>query len=90
MRTNYQIGLDEAQVSSLAECADARVSIQRNLHMISRLGEVSGINRIYRLYREEGLRVRKRKARGKAIGTTAPILMEARANARWSLDLVHD
>ena len=34
--------------------------------------------------------VRKRKARRKALGTRAPILIEARANARWSLDFVHD
>lgn len=53
-------------------------------------GESSGINRIYRLYSEEGLTVRKRKARRKAIGTRAPILMEAQANARWALDFVHD
>ena len=51
---------------------------------------MSGINHIYRLYSEEGLTVRKRKARRKAIGTRAPILVEARANARWSLDFVHD
>ncbi len=36
------------------------------------------------------LTVRKRKARLKAVGTRAPILVEARANARWSLDFVHD
>jgi len=30
-------------------------------------GEPSGINRIYRLYREEGLAVRKRRARRKAV-----------------------
>ncbi len=34
--------------------------------------------------------MRKRKARRKAVGTRAPILVEARANARWSLDFVHD
>jgi transposase InsO family protein len=34
--------------------------------------------------------VRKRKARRKALGTRAPILVEASANARWSLDFVHD
>lgn len=45
---------------------------------------------IYRLYREEGLTVRKRRARRRAVGTRAPILVEARANARWSLDFVHD
>ena len=34
--------------------------------------------------------VRKRKARRRAIGTRAPILVEAKVNARWSLDFVHD
>jgi transposase InsO family protein len=53
-------------------------------------GEPSGINRIYRLYREEGLAMRKRRSRRKAIGTRAPILVEAKPNARWSLDFVHD
>jgi transposase InsO family protein len=33
---------------------------------------------------------RKRKARGKAVGTRAPILVEARPNARWSLDFFYD
>ena len=46
--------------------------------------------RIYRLYRDEGLTVRKRRARRRAIGIRAPILVEARVNARWSLDFVHD
>ena len=53
-------------------------------------GEASGINRIYRLYREEGLAVRKRRTRRKAVGSRAPILVEAKPNARWSLDFVHD
>ena len=53
-------------------------------------GEPSGINRIYRLYREEGLTVRKRRSRRRAVGTRTPILAEARPNARWSLDFVHD
>src|SRR6185312_3497820 len=52
--------------------------------------EPSGINRIYRLYREEGLTVRKRRARRRAVGTRAPILIETTVNARWSLDFVHD
>ena len=34
--------------------------------------------------------VRRRKGRRKALGTRAPILVEARPNARWSLDFVHD
>ncbi len=42
--------------------------------LLRREGEPSGINRIYRLYREEGLTVRKRRARRRAVGTRAPIL----------------
>ncbi len=34
--------------------------------------------------------MRKRRTRHKAIGTRAPILVEAKPNARWSLDFVHD
>ena len=42
------------------------------------------------LNREEGLAVRKRRARRKAVGVRVPILVEAKPNARWSLDFVHD
>ena len=38
----------------------------------------------------KGLTVRKRRGRRRAAGTRAPILVEAAANARWSLDFVHD
>ena len=67
-----------------------RFGYRRLFVLLRREGEPSGINRIYRLYREEGLTVRKRKARRKAVGTRAPVLVEARPNARWSLDFVHD
>jgi len=67
-----------------------RFGYRRLFILLRRDGEPSGVNRIYRLYREEGLAVRKRKARRRAVGTRAPILVEAKANARWSLDFVHD
>ena len=67
-----------------------RFGYRRLFILLRREGEPSGINRIHRLYREEGLSVRKRRARRKAVGTRAPILVEARANVRWSLDFVHD
>ena len=67
-----------------------RFGYRRLFILLRREGEPSGINRIYRVYREEGLTVRRRRVRRKAIGTRAPILVEARANARWSLDFVHD
>ena len=67
-----------------------RFGYRRLFILLRREGELSGINRIYRLYREEGLGVRRRKGRKRAVGVRAPILVEARPNARWSLDFVHD
>ncbi|WP_100962111.1 IS3 family transposase [Bosea sp. FBZP-16] len=67
-----------------------RFGYRRLFILLRREGEPSGVNRIHRLYREEGLSVRKRRARRKAVGTRAPILVEARPNARWSTDFVHD
>jgi putative transposase len=67
-----------------------RFGYRRLFILLRDQGEPSGINRIYRLYREEGLTVRKRKARRRAVGTRTPILVEAKVNARWSLDFVHD
>ena len=66
-----------------------RFGYRRLFILLREQGEPSGVNRIYRLYREEGLTVRKRKARRRAIGTRTPILVEAKVNARWSLDFVH-
>ena len=76
----------------LRELANARrrFGYRRLFVLLRREGEASGINRIYRLYREEGLAVRRRRSRRRAVGTRAPILVEARANARWSVDFVHD
>jgi putative transposase len=78
-----------ARLRDLAN-ARRRFGYRRLFVLLRREGEPSGINRVYRLYREEGLTVRKRRARRRAVGTRAPILVEARANARWSLDFVHD
>ena len=67
-----------------------RFGYRRLFILLRQGGEPSGINRIYRLYREEGLAVRKRRVRRRAVGARAPILVEAKANARWSPDFVHD
>jgi len=83
---------DTALRARLRELANERrrFGYRRLFILLRREGEPSGVNRIYRLYREEGLAVRKRRARRKAVGTRTPILIEAKANARWSLDFVHD
>ncbi len=83
---------DAALRERLRELANARrrFGYRRLFVLLRQEGERSGKNRIYRLYREEGLTVRKRRARRRAVGTRAPILVEPRPNARWSLDFVHD
>ncbi len=63
--------------SRLRDLANER---RRSVHPAS--AGASRVNRIYRLYREEGLSVRKRKTRRRAVGTPPPILVEAKANAR--------
>ena len=63
----------------------------RRLHILLRRdGIVINRKKTQRLYREEGLTVRRRKGRKRAVGTRtlAPVL--ALPNQRWSLDFVHD
>ena len=67
-----------------------RFGYRRLFILLRQGGEPSGVNRIYRLYRDEGLSLRKRQARRRAVGTRAPILVEAKVNARSSLDFGHD
>lgn len=45
-----------------------RFGYRRPFVLLRREGEPSGINRIYRLYRKEGLTVRKRRGRRKVVG----------------------
>jgi putative transposase len=46
--------------------------------------------RLYRLYREEKLMVRRRGGRKRALGTRAPLLPATHINQRWSLDFITD
>ena len=46
--------------------------------------------RTQRLYREEGLTVRKRRGRKRATGTRAPLLTVARPNARMRDELLNE
>jgi putative transposase len=62
----------------------------RRLHILERRDEIA-INRkkAQRLYREEGLIVRRRKGRKRAVGARVPVPVAALPNQRWSLDFVH-
>jgi len=63
----------------------------RRLHvLLRREGWEVNRKRVQRIYREERLMVRKRGGRKRALGTRAPLAVPDRANARWSLDFVHD
>lgn len=63
----------------------------RRLHvMLKREGLVVNHKKLFRLYREEKLSVRRRGGRKRAIGTRAPMLVPLRPNERWSLDFVSD
>jgi putative transposase len=74
-----------------ALAAERRRFGYRRLHVLLRQeGLVTNRKRTERLYREEGLTVRKRRGRKRATGTRAPILTVAEPNARWSVDFVHD
>lgn len=46
--------------------------------------------RLFRLYRQEKLGVRKRSGRKRALGTRAPMVLPEAPNQRWSLDFVSD
>src|SRR6056297_3055526 len=63
----------------------------RRLHiLLKREGWEVNWKKLYRLYREEGLTVRKRGGRKRAIGTRAPMAIPEGPNQRWSLDFVSD
>ena len=67
-----------------------RFGYRRLYVLLRRDGEAASRNKVYRLYRAEGLAVRKRKARRRAVGVRAPLALALLPNARWSLDFVHD
>jgi len=63
----------------------------RRLHvMLKREGLIVNHKKLFRLYREEKLSVRRRGGRRRALGTRAPMLVPRRPNERWSLDFVSD
>jgi putative transposase len=63
----------------------------RRLHLLLKREGVSvNWKKLYRLYREERLTVRKRGGRKRALGTRAPMAVPQDPNQRWSLDFVSD
>ncbi len=56
--------------------------------LLQREGVSMNKKKLFRLYKDEGLAVRRRRGRERATGTRAP--MAERPNQRWSLDFVTD
>ena len=73
------------QLRDLAN-ARRRFGYRRLFILLRQEGEPSGINRIYRLYREEGLTVRKRRGRRRAVGTRPILLQEVGQPDSWAND----
>lgn len=63
----------------------------RRLHiLLAREGIALNHKRLFRLYRQEKLGVRKRGGRKRALGTRSPMVLPEAPNQRWSLDFVSD
>lgn len=83
---------DDALRKRLRELADERRRFGYLCLGILLGGEGFEVNhkKLFRLYHKEGLAVRRRRSRKRALGTRRPILVPDRANQRWSLDFVSD
>jgi transposase InsO family protein len=74
-----------------ALAAERRRFGYRRLHILLRRdGVLVNRKKTQRLYTEEGLTVRKRRSRRRAVGSRAAPPVLALPNQRWSLDFVHD
>ncbi|WP_283966187.1 IS3 family transposase [Tritonibacter sp. AK171] len=58
--------------------------------LLERKGMRMNHKKLYRLYREEGLSVKRRRGRKRSRGTRSPMPEAAYPNARWSLDFLAD
>ena len=67
-----------------------RFGYRRLLIFLRREGFVVNHKRLFRIYREERLMVRKRGGRKRALGSRTPMAAAALPNDRWSLDFVSD
>ena len=67
-----------------------RFGYRRLLILLRREGLTLNHKRLFRLYCEERLMVRKRGGRKRALGTRAPMTIPQGPNQRWSLDFASD
>jgi len=80
---------DRALLRALA-AQRRRFGYRRLREMAKRAGRRMNLKKVYRLYCEEGLAVRRRRGRKRAIGTRAPLQKANRPNQIWVLDFMAD
>jgi putative transposase len=92
MRYRYRRPEDTAIRERLRELAAERrrFGYRRLGWMLEREGCQMNHKKLYRIYREERLMVRRRRGRKRALGTRTPMTLPNRINQRWSLDFVSD
>jgi putative transposase len=74
-----------------ALAAERRRFGYRRLHLLlKREGVAVNHKKLFRIYREERLMVRKQGGRKRALGTRTPMTIPQGPNQRWSLDFVSD
>jgi putative transposase len=83
---------DEELRARLRELASQRrrFGYRRLWLVLKRQGIRLNRKKLYRLYKEERLSVRRRGGRKRALGTRAPMAIPQDRNLRWSLDFVMD
>lgn len=67
-----------------------RLDYWRICVMLERVGIVVNEKQHHRIYREEGLSVRRRRGRKLARGNRTPMPVPLRPKQRWSLDFLSD
>ena len=82
---------DEPLRTQLVELARSKPRFgYRRLHVLLRWGgEVVNHKRVHRIYREAGLRIRRKK-RKHCVREGKPLLARTAADQEWALDFVHD
>ena len=67
-----------------------RFGYRRLAVLLTRLDLGCNLKKVYRIYREENLMVKRRKGRKKAVSTRAPLPRPDGINQVWSLDFISD
>ena len=94
--SSYRYRSRRADDSALRERLRALAGLRRRFGyrrlgwLLEREGGKVNLKKVYPLYREEGLAVKRRRGRRRAIGARVPIVVPQELNQRWSLDFVSD